>query len=171
MDELVKTFHIDWKLLIAQAINFVIVLFVLLYFGLKPLMKMMKARSEKIDSGIKNAQIIEEKLKEIDRKKSAEINQGRKQAQQIINQAEKESEDIKKKKLEETKKKAEKIIESAKTEIESNKKQMTQEIKSELGELILLAANKLSDKMLDEQKQKKLIDNMISQLENQDLDI
>ena len=41
MDELVKTFHIDWKLIIAQTVNFTIVLGVLWYFAFKPLMKVI----------------------------------------------------------------------------------------------------------------------------------
>ena len=49
MDTIIESFHVDFKLLIAQAINFLIVFLVLYYFVFKPLLKVMKERSEKIE--------------------------------------------------------------------------------------------------------------------------
>ena len=55
MDSIISTFHIDWKIIIAQAINFVIVFAVLYFYALKPLSKLMKERSEKISQGLDDA--------------------------------------------------------------------------------------------------------------------
>lgn len=171
MDELIKTFHIDWKLLIAQAVNFTIVLAVLYFFALKPIMKIMNDRTKKIEGGLKNAELMQEKLQEAEEEKSKAVSEGRKQAQIIINKAEKESEQVKQEKLSETKTQAEKIIQSAKQEIDLSKKKMMNEVKSDLAGLVLLASNKISENMLDQEKQKKLIDNIIKNLEKQDLQI
>ena len=48
MDSIISTFHIDWKIIIAQAINFGVVFIVLYIFALKPLSKLMNERAEKI---------------------------------------------------------------------------------------------------------------------------
>ena len=62
MEELIQTFHIDWKLLIAQLINFAIVLFVLWKFAIKPLSKTMDKRTNDIEKSIDDAKKIEENL-------------------------------------------------------------------------------------------------------------
>src|SRR3989344_3565452 len=55
MDSIISTFHIDWKIMIAQAINFGVVFVVLYIFALKPLSKLMQERGEKISKGINDA--------------------------------------------------------------------------------------------------------------------
>ena len=59
MDSIINTFHIDWKIIIAQAVNFGIVFVVLYIFALKPLNKLMAERAEKIKKG------VEDKIKEL----------------------------------------------------------------------------------------------------------
>ena len=55
MDSLITTFHIDWKIIIAQAINFLIVFLVLYFFAIKPLKKLMAERVDKISKGLTDA--------------------------------------------------------------------------------------------------------------------
>lgn len=64
MDSIISTFHIDWKIIIAQAINFGVVFVVLYIFALKPLSKLMAERSEKIGRGIGDAKKSNELLKQ-----------------------------------------------------------------------------------------------------------
>ena len=50
MEALISTFHIDWKLMIAQIINFVLVFFLAIYFvaKLKPLRKTIEEKKRKL---------------------------------------------------------------------------------------------------------------------------
>ena len=48
MEELIKTFHIDIKLILAQLVNFGIVLFVLKRYAYGPVLKMMQERTDKM---------------------------------------------------------------------------------------------------------------------------
>ena len=66
MESIISTFHIDWKIIIAQVINFAIVFVVLYIFALKPLSKLMKERSEKIAKGIDDAKTNAKLLDEIE---------------------------------------------------------------------------------------------------------
>ena len=62
MQELITTFHIDWKLLIAQIVNFGLVLFVLWKFAIKPLSKVMADRSKEIEKSLDDAKQIRDNL-------------------------------------------------------------------------------------------------------------
>lgn len=167
MDDLIKTFHIDWKLLIAQGVNFAIVLAVLAIFALKPLVKLMKEREEKIANGIKNAEEMEEKLKEIEKLKQSEIKKGRIDGQALIHKAEKDAEDVRQEKLQKTITEIEKMAKDARGRIREERDEMIKEAKDELGALIAKALNKVTSEVVDEKTHVELIDNAIKDLEKQ----
>ena len=54
MDSLISTFHIDWHLIVAQLVNFAVVILVLWRFALKPLGKLMDERGQTIAGGLEN---------------------------------------------------------------------------------------------------------------------
>lgn len=167
MDDLIKTFHIDWKLLAAQIINFGVVLAVLILFALKPLMKIMKDREKKIADGVKYAEEMTEKMTEIEALKEAEVTKGRKEAQMIIRQGEKELAEIRQEKLERIVSEAEKMVKDARRQIREERNEMVGEVKSELGSLIALALNKVTVDVIDKKTHMQLIDEVIDNLEKE----
>ena len=60
MESIIKTFHIDWKLMIAQIINFAIVVGIIWYFAIRPLIKKMTERTKTIEKSLEDAKKIEE---------------------------------------------------------------------------------------------------------------
>jgi F-type H+-transporting ATPase subunit b len=164
MEDLIKTFHIDWKTLIAQLVNFTVVLVVLLVFAVKPIMKLMKAREDKIARGLQDADVAEQKLQEAEKEKKAAINAGRKEAQQIVNQTEKDAEELKQKKMEQAQTEVKKVIEDARRQIKNEKEQMIRGVKDELGELVMLAVGKISKEGINEKAHQHLIDDAIEEV-------
>ena len=64
--ELIKALGIDnYQVLIAQFLNFAVLLFILYKFAYGPMMKMLDERTAKIDKGIKDAEKAKENLKEV----------------------------------------------------------------------------------------------------------
>ena len=74
MSELFSQLGIDWKLLLAQGVNFVILLVVLTKFVYKPLMKMVEARRQKIELGIRGGEMAEKIIKTAEEEKAGIIN-------------------------------------------------------------------------------------------------
>ena len=69
MNELFSQLGIDPKLLLAQGVNFVILLVVLTKFVYKPLMKMVEERRKKIELGIKGGEKAEQIIKQAEQEK------------------------------------------------------------------------------------------------------
>lgn len=157
MEELIKTFHIDIKLILAQLVNFAIVLFVLKRFAYGPVLKMMEERSEKIEKGIENAENAGKKLTEIVEKEKAVLVEARKQAQEIITKAELMAVKSKDEIVVEAKAQAEKILSDSAKKIEQEKDQMMQEVKGQIAELVISATGKIVDMKIDGEKDKELI--------------
>ena len=83
---------IDWRLLLAQGFNFVIVLVVLTIFVWKPLLAMMRNRRARIEEGLENAKHVEEKLANIEKLKEERMTEAEREAVSRISQAEREAE-------------------------------------------------------------------------------
>ena len=143
MDSLITTFHIDWKIIIAQAINFGIVLLVLYAFALKPLKKLMAEREEKITKGVtdakENAQMIEKTKKEY----AVVISNARTEAHTIFQEGKREAENKKAEMIEKTKEEVDMMVLNGKKVLEAEKNKMIEEAKKEIVSLVVLATEKL----------------------------
>src|SRR3989344_4099811 len=84
MDELFAAFGIDWKLLLAQAVNFGIVLVALWYFLYKPVVATMEKRRAVVAKGVEDALRAEEKLAGADTEATERINKADMEAGQIV---------------------------------------------------------------------------------------
>ncbi len=63
MSELFSKLGLNWKLLLAQGVNFSIILVVLRLVAYKPIMKVLESRRKKIEQGLNDAKEAGEKLK------------------------------------------------------------------------------------------------------------
>lgn len=162
MDELIKTFHIDWKLILAQLVNFGIVLFVLKKYAYGPVLKMMQERTEKIEKGMADAENAGKKILEIAEKEKEVLIEARKQAQEIVTKAEEIAKKNKEEMISEAKSQAEKILSDSAKKIEQEKNQMMQEVKGQIAELVIAATGKVIGEKMDSEKDKTIIDRAIS---------
>ena len=92
MDSLISTFHIDWHLIVAQLVNFAVVILVLWRFALKPLGKLMDERGQTIAGGLENAKKQEDLLKAQQAQYDATLAQARAEAATIMKDVKKEAE-------------------------------------------------------------------------------
>lgn len=165
MDELVKTFHIDIKLLIAQAINFAVVVWVLHRFAYKPLLKHMNERSDVIKRGLEDAKIAQQHLEEAEQEREKKILKAKTEAKKILEESKLQAEENKSETIEKAKKETEKVVTTAKVQIENEKEKMLNDIKKEIGELVVTSTQKVLEKKLDENEQKEIISKATKSIE------
>ena len=142
MDSIISTFHIDWKIIIAQAVNFGVVFIVLYIFALKPLLKLMAERSGKIEKGIDDAK----KSGELLQKTTEEYEQNTIKLRKTAMGAQKElTQDLEKLRAENLNRIKADNEEWAKKRIEQmeiDKKALVEGVR---GELVTLAAKKIME--------------------------
>ncbi|MBP9715274.1 MAG: F0F1 ATP synthase subunit B [Candidatus Pacebacteria bacterium] len=143
MEEFVETFHIDWKLMIAQIINFGLVFLVFYFLAAKPLRKLMKERTEEIEGGLVNAKTNEELLKATKTEYESALQKARLEADAIFNESKKEVVKKREEMLENAKKEVATMIDAGKKSLEQEKTKMVNDAKNELASLAILAAEKV----------------------------
>src|SRR3989339_1381184 len=158
MQELLSKLGIDWKLLIAQIVNFLVLLFVLWKFAYGPVLAMLEKRQKKIEKGLKDADEAHKKLGESEEKQKNILRKAREEAKDIVEKARKQAEKSKSEIAAEAKTQAEKILAGAKSEIEQEKAKTIAEIKSEIGGLVVAATEKVIEEKMSSEKDKKLIE-------------
>lgn len=164
MGELIQKLGIDWKLLIAQIINFLILLFVLYRFAYKPILSLMHKREKKIEDSLKNADKIQKELVDLEEKKAKEIQEARIKSQAIIDQASKSGDKLKEELKAEAKKESEEIVKKAKEEIEIAKNKMVSDAKKEVAEMVVSVSEKIIKKNLDDKANQALIEDTIKEI-------
>ncbi|PIT90381.1 MAG: ATP synthase F0 subunit B [Candidatus Komeilibacteria bacterium CG10_big_fil_rev_8_21_14_0_10_41_13] len=161
MDELIKTFHIDWKLLVAQIVNFGIVLFVLWRFALKPLMKIMDKRTREIEKSLDDAKKIETNLMMSERAREEKIIEAKQSAVRILTEAREQAKDQGQNLIDSAKGEVQTIVAAAKEQMTREKTKMLEEVKGEVSQLIVKATEKVlvevADAKLDQQTINKVL--------------
>lgn len=157
MDSIINTFHIDWKIIIAQIFNFGVVFAVLYLYALKPLNKLMKERSEKIEKGIKDAKSNAEILNNTKAEYKELMAKARNEASKIFEEGKKEAEEKKILMMEKAKEEVALMIENGKKGLENEKIKMVKEATNEITSLSVKIAEKILGQKVDESFDSKTI--------------
>lgn len=153
---------IDWKLFIAQLINFGVLLFILYKFAYKPVLKMLDDRTDRIEKGLADAEKSGKKLKEIEEKEREVLVEAKKQAKDIIKKAEDQAEVNKVELLKTAQVESDKIIEKAKKVAGEEKDKMMVDVKGEIATLVAVAVEKIIDEKMNDDKDAKIVKEVIS---------
>ncbi|MCK5084439.1 MAG: F0F1 ATP synthase subunit B [Candidatus Pacebacteria bacterium] len=164
MPEIFTKLGIDYKLIIAQAVNFILLLVILQRLAYKPVLKMLKERTDKIDKSIKQAQKIEEELKNTEEMKIAEIKKGKEEYQKTTKKAQEIAERKSQEAMERTRIKTQEIVENAKMEIRNEKEKSVKDAKKEIADISILIAKKIIGNNLNEKEQKKIADDVLRKI-------
>lgn len=154
---LLGTLGINWKLFLAQLINFGLVLFVFWKWVVGPLGKALADRQNRIEEGLKNADLMQSEKKKFEEWKMNEMKKVRSEADHILRTTTDTANQVKQQTIVEAQKQAAKTIEQAKSSIESEKAQMMKEAKTELATLVVAASEKILKSKLDSRQDHELI--------------
>lgn len=159
--ELLTNLGIDWRLLIAQLINFTVLLAVLYKFLYKPVLKLLHDRSARIEEGLKNAEAVERKLIEAGSQYEKKVLEARGEAQKIVETARKEAEKVRAELTASAHKEAEKIVASGRAYLSAEKEKIMHEAEHELADLVAQATEHVLGDVVTPEIDKQLIDSAV----------
>jgi F-type H+-transporting ATPase subunit b len=162
MEELITTFHIDWKLMIAQIVNFSIVFALLYWLAAKPLSELMKNRTKEITDGLDNAKKAELEVKNANIKREEIVREAKNDAKQIISTSQIDGKEI----IKEAKDKAilekEEIIKQAHLDAEKEKKNSDEQVRKEASILVAEGVRKVVEGYVAQGKGDDIIKAMLT---------
>lgn len=161
MESLISTFAIDWKLLLAQAINFAVVFAVLYFFAFKPLVKLMSERSAKIEKSLEDASAISKRLAQTEKDREEIIIAAKKQAGLIVEEAARRGEEKRQELVNRAKEDIGQVINAEKEKMIREKGEILKEIRREVSGLVVQATEKLLGEKMDSKKDEELVKKLL----------
>jgi F-type H+-transporting ATPase subunit b len=161
---LAGTLGINWKLFVAQIVNFAIVLFVLWKWVFGPVGSALEKRRERVEKSLKDAENIEKRVQEFERGQEERVAKARMEAEGIISKAGGAAAALKAQVQSEARGEAERIIRTAKQTIESEKQQAILKIREEAAELTVMATEKVLRAKLDEKGDRRLVEETLKEI-------
>ena len=155
---------IQWPKLIAQLINFSIVLFVLWRFAYKPVFNLLEARRQKIADGIANAEKIKAELAATEAERKRVLGEAGDQAAKLIEEARSAAARVSEVETQKAIAAAEQIIAKAREAAAQDHARMLAELKREVGRLVVQTTATVTGKVLSAEDQKRLAEEPQKQL-------
>lgn len=149
---------VDGKTFIIQLVTFIIVVLVLRKFAIKPILKLLAERREKIEAGVNLGEKMEKDKREMEKKVADALAEARKQADGIIAEASDRGRELVNEAENKAKAKAESIIKSAEERSRQDIARARKQLEGELAGLVAEATEVLLDEKIDAKKDASLID-------------
>jgi len=153
---------VSWSALVIQLITFILGFFVVKKYAVKPIMKILDERHQKIETGLKLSEKLIKQEKELQIKVESMIHQARVNADQIIADSKEEAQAMIKKAEVEANKRAELIINEAQERINLETARAKRELEKDILTLIGETTEALLREKIDRDKDIKLISRLLN---------
>ena len=149
--------------LVAQIINFAILLGLLYLVAYKPIMRMLDERTRKVKESMEQTELIKQQAERAEEEVKKQIEAAGREGQEVIARAVRTGEEIGQKAQQEARQDAESLIARARVEIQRERDEAIDEVRKEFADLTILAAGKVIDRSLDKEAHRQLIDKVLKE--------
>ncbi|MBP2652695.1 MAG: atpF [Firmicutes bacterium] len=155
--------------LIAQIINFIILVVILTWVAYKPLMKALADRQARIADSLETAEREKTAAEELKKEYQEQLAQARTQAQAIVEKATKLAEQTKDEILQEARAEHARLLKEAQQEISRERERALTQLRAEVVSLSIAAAGKVIGHNIDDSVNAALVTDFINKLDEQKL--
>ena len=152
--------------ILAQMLNFFILVWILARFAFKPLVSMMLERKERIAKDLADAQAARNEAEQFKADYAAQIANARQEAQQIVEKAVQQSEATTREQLAAAREQIEHEKERARQDIVNERDRAMNNLRNEVISLSVAMATKVVAKDMDSETNTKLIEDAIAKLDS-----
>ena len=150
--------------LIAQILNFLVLVFVLAKFVYKPVLGIMEERKNKIASDLETAEKAKNDAEAVKAEYAAKLADARQEAQAIIENARKTAQAAHDKIMADTKAEQEQYVAAQKEIIATEKKKAMDEVRAQVISLSMIAAGKIVEQKLNSEEDKKMASKIVDSI-------
>jgi len=159
----VEGLGISLPTLLAQIVNFGILLGLLYLVAYKPIMRILDERSRKIKESMEQTELIKQQAEHAEEEVKKQLEVAGKEGMEIVARAARTGEEVRQKAQQTARQDAESLIARARAEIQRERDEAIDELRKEFADLTILAAGKVIEKSLDKQAHRQLIDKVLEE--------
>ena len=144
MDQFVSQLGIDWRLLLSQAVNFLIVLVVLRLFVYKPVLATLHARRTKIEEGVTMADEAKRRLGEAENIKKEKMAEAEEEVMQMFKTSDVRLKQTEAERMAEMEKKAAQVMVNAEMMAKQKQAEFDEALAGNARDLLRMALTKVA---------------------------
>ena len=156
IEQIARTFGVDWPHLIAQTVSFSIVCALLYWLAYRPVLLMLEARRQQIAHGLANAEKIRAELAKTETQRQEVLTQAHAEATTIVKDARAAAARVEAQEKQRALAAAEDIIAKAHEAADRDHDRMLAELRREVGRLVLQTTSAVTGKVLTADDQRRL---------------
>jgi F-type H+-transporting ATPase subunit b len=164
IEQVARTFGVDWSHLVAQIISFSIVCVFLYFFAYKRVLAMLEERRQRIAEGLANAEKIKAELARTEAQRLEVLAQANTQATKLIEEARAAAARVQEQETQKAIAAAEQIIIKAREAAVADHARMMAELKREVGRLVVQTTAAVTGKILTPDDQRRLAEETARQV-------
>lgn len=149
--------------LVAQLINFTLLLIIFRLLLYKPLLNVLDQRKQRIEEGLEASDEAKRRLSETEQETAKELDKARQQGQELIAQAQQAANRLREEETQRARTEAEQLIERARSEIGLERDAAIAALRREFGGLAVTAAERVIKKEIDAGTHRQLIDEVLAE--------
>lgn len=159
-----KDFGVEPVLLLAQAINFLILLFVLKKILYKPILKVLEDRKKRIEESLLQAEQIKAELEKAEQSRREIIKEASERSNLILEESKQGAGKLITEARQFAKKEAEIILHRTEEALAAEREKMRKELEKEVVSLVVTVSAKVLGKVLTQDLNKKITNETIKEL-------
>ncbi|WP_322795772.1 F0F1 ATP synthase subunit B [Tepidiforma sp.] len=163
MGEAFSALGISLPQLIAQFVNFAVLLVILRLTLYRPVLKMLDERRQRIAEGLNAAEIARQEAASAQANIQAQLDAARKEGQEIVANAQAIATRIETESREQAAREREAALERARNEIQLERDRAIAELRREFAAITVAAAEKVINQSLDPQAHQRVIDETLAE--------
>jgi F-type H+-transporting ATPase subunit b len=156
VEQIARTFGVDWTHLFAQILSFGIVCALLHKFAYRRVLAMLEQRRQTIAEGLANAEKIKAELARTEAQRQEVMMQANSQATKLIEEARSAAARVQEEETQKAIAEAEQIIAKARDAAAQDHARMLAELKREVGRLVVQTTATVTGKILTPEDQRRL---------------
>lgn len=164
LEQIARTFGVDWTHLIAQMVSFAIVCLALYVFAYKPILRMLEARREQIAGGLANAEKIKANLARIEVERQDVLMKADAEGKALVEEARAAASRVRAEETQKARAAAEQIVSSAHETAARDRARMLAELKREVGRLVVQTTAAVTGRILTAEDHQRLTEETLRQV-------
>jgi F-type H+-transporting ATPase subunit b len=164
VEEIARTFGVNWPQLLAQMVSFSIVCAALYLLAYGPILRMLEARRQQIKDGLANAERIRGELARIEIQRERVLKKAAAEVRQMIDEARAAAARLAVEERRKAAAAAEDILAGAREAAERDRARMLAEIRHEAGRLVVQTAAAVTGRILTAEDHRRLAEDAAQSL-------
>ena len=156
VEQIARTFGVDWPHLTAQLVSFAIVCVALYWFAYRPVLRMLESRRQLIEQGKINTEKISAALAGIEAQRQSVMAEAQAQSTRLIAEAREIAKRLQEQETQRSAASAEQIELKAREAADLERARMLAELKREVGRLVVQTTTAVVGKVLTPEDERRL---------------